>query len=100
MAMDYDPRDHMPTARQVLAAWVLCLGMIGLAVGLTAMRHDLTSTAAAADPIAVAPLADPSAMDGLRIPRFALCPPDPTRRSVAVAQRRQGSMSLPIDHCS
>ena len=97
--MDYDPRDHMPTARQVLAAWVVCLGIVGLTVGLAAKRHDL-ATAAAAEPIAAAPPADPSVMDGVRIPRFALCCTDPARRSVAVAQRPQRPMSLPIDTCS
>jgi hypothetical protein len=96
--MDYDPRDHMPTARQVLAAWVVCLGIIGLIVGLTAMRRDFTA-AAAADPIAATPPADPPVMDGVRIPRFAVCCPDPARRSVAAAQQPQGPMSRPIDTC-
>lgn len=97
--MDYDPRDHMPTARQVLAAWAVCLSIVGLTVGLAAMRRDFTATAAA-DPIAAAAApAAPSVMDGLRNPRFAVCCPDPARRSVAVAQRPQGPMSLPIYTC-
>jgi hypothetical protein len=98
MTMDYDPRDHMPTARQILAAWVVCLGIVDLAVGLTVVRH-FTSAAAAADPIAATRPADPSTMDGVRIPRFALCCLDPARRSVAAAQQPQGPMSLPIDTC-
>ena len=97
--MDYDPRDHMPTPRQVLAAWMFCLGIVGLTVGLLAGRHDLTTTAAA-DPIAAAIPADPPVMDGVRIPRFALCCPDPPRRAVAMAQRQQGPRSLPIETCS
>jgi hypothetical protein len=38
MAMDYEPRDHTPMAMQVLAAWVVCLGIVGLTVGLTGVR--------------------------------------------------------------
>lgn len=94
MAMDYDPRDHTPMAMQVLAAWVVCLGIIGLTFGLTGVRHHLAATAAVAQP------ADPPAMNGMRIPRFALCRPDPTRRSVAMARPHPGSMSLMIDLCS
>jgi hypothetical protein len=94
MAMDYDPRDHTPMARQVLAAWVVCLGIIGLTVGLTGVRHHLAAAAAVAQP------ADPRAMNGVRTPRFTLCRPDPTRRSVAMARPHQGPMSLPIDRCS
>ena len=48
--MDYDPRDRTPTTGQVLAAWAVCLGIIGLAAGSTAGRHDVT-TAAAVDPM-------------------------------------------------
>jgi hypothetical protein len=92
MAMNYDPRDHTPMARQVLAAWVVCLGIIGLTAGLTAVRHHLT-TAVAIDPIAAAQAAGSSAMNGVRIPRFTLCGPDPARRSVAMAQPHQGPMA-------
>jgi len=95
--MGYDPRDHIPTARQVLAAWVVCLAIIGLAAVSTA-AHDLTG--AAADPIAAAASAGRPAMNGVRTPQFALCRPDPPRRSAAAAQRLAGPISLPIDRCS
>jgi hypothetical protein len=97
--MDYDPRDHRLTARQVLAAWAVCLGIIGLTVGLGVVQRGFT-VRAAADPIAAAPPADPPVMEGVRIPRFVQCCSDPARRSVAVAQLPQGPMSLPIDTCS
>jgi hypothetical protein len=98
MAMDYYPRDHKPTARQVLAAWVVCFSIIGVTAGLAAMRRDFTATAAA-DPISATPSADRPVMDGARIPRFVQCCPDPARRSVAAAQPPQGPMSLAIDSC-
>jgi hypothetical protein len=95
--MGYDPRDHIPTARQVLAAWVVCLSIIGLAVVSTA-GHDLTG--AAADPIAAAASAGRPAMNGVQAPQFALCRPDLPRHSAAAAQRLAGPISLPIDRCS
>jgi hypothetical protein len=98
MAMDYDPRDRNPTTGQVLAAWAVCLGIIGLAAGSTAGRHDVT-TAAAVDPIAAAASAELPALIGARIPRFALCCSDQPPRPVAMAHRLQGLMSLPIDRC-
>jgi hypothetical protein len=63
--MDYEPRDHTPMAMQVLAAWVVCLGIIGLTVGLTGVRHHLAATAAVAQP------ADPPAACEFRGSRYA-----------------------------
>lgn len=94
--MEYDPGDHALTTRQVLAAWAVCLGIAGLAVGLTAGRHSLTN-AAAAGPTAAAP--SPPAMNGVQIPRFALCRPEPQQRLGALAQGTEEPVSPPIEHC-
>ena len=91
--MDYDPRDHTPTARQLLAAWTVCIGMVGVTVSLAPSRHDLADFAA--DTITVA---DPAATSGVRVPRFATWRYDLAR--CASAQRFQGPMSLPIERCS
>ena len=95
--MDYDPVDRAPTARQVLAAWAVCLGMAGLAVGLTAARHGL-SNAAAADPMAAAEPGSQT-MDGAQIPVFVLCQPDPQQRLVVLAQGTEEPLSPRIEHC-
>jgi len=97
--MDYDPRDHIPTLRRLLAAWVLCLGIGGLAIGLSAIRFAPSRIVAAGSSV-TGPPADLPAMTGARIPRFAAYCPKPPPHSIAVAPSPQGPMSLPIDRCS
>ena len=70
---DYDPINHAFTARQVIAGWIVCLGVVSLAIGLTAIHADDRAARAAAT-----------------MPEyFAVPPPDPTifrmpRRSIVV----------------
>ena len=96
--MSYDPRDRIPSARQVVAAWVICLGIAGLALGMTVGRRD-TATAAAADRTHVAKAAAPYPMTSLRIPRFVVCRADPPPPAPSASAKR-GPVSVPIDNCS
>jgi hypothetical protein len=38
--MTYRPADHIPTGRQVLAAWLVCLGIAVSGFGLPALWHE------------------------------------------------------------
>jgi hypothetical protein len=37
--MSYDPFEHRPSAGQIVAAWLICLGIAGLALAFTAERE-------------------------------------------------------------
>jgi hypothetical protein len=47
-AMDYDPADHVPTGRQVAAAWVACLAIAALMFAGPVVWHDASSAIATA----------------------------------------------------
>jgi hypothetical protein len=70
--MSYDPNDQVVTWRQVLAGWILCLGIAGLAVALTAEHHSISAVQA----VDSSPIAGPAMggrMTGTRIPHFVTC---------------------------
>jgi hypothetical protein len=96
--MSYDPQDHIPSARQIIAAWVVCLGIAGLALGMTAGRQEFVPEAAA-DPVHVAGAPDPCPMAGVRIPTLAVCQADQAGRATSLAHRDRGAMSLPASKC-
>jgi hypothetical protein len=48
--MSYDPFEHRPSAREIVAGWLVCLGIVGLALAFTAGRE--APAAAAAQPVA------------------------------------------------
>jgi hypothetical protein len=38
--MEYDPKRHAASTRDVVAAWVLCLGLLGLGLGIAAANQE------------------------------------------------------------
>jgi hypothetical protein len=58
--MSYDPFEHRPSPREIVAAWIICLGIAGLGVGLTA-GHEAPAAAPQPMPAAQAgPVSRPS----------------------------------------
>jgi hypothetical protein len=47
--MDYDPADHSPTARQVVAGWLACAAIACSALGLPALWGEMSPR----DPVAI-----------------------------------------------
>jgi len=92
--MSYDPNDHAITARQILAGWIVCLGIVGLAVAVTAERHPLSATSAI-DPHRTAAATERCSMNGIRLPSFAACAAG-RDRTVNIAR---GPMSVPAEPC-
>jgi hypothetical protein len=98
ITMDYNPRDHIPTARQIIAAWVVCGVITGLALGMTA-RHSVVP-AAAASPDATAQTSAPCPTANLRIPTFAVCRGSQADRLAGLTRKDRGPLSLPTNPCS
>lgn len=90
--MSYDPKDHVFTAKQIIAGWIMCVGVVSLGIGLTA-RHVpdpmIAPAAYAATTMSVQPC-------GRRLPRFPLCRSKP---SFDIAQGYQGVTTLPAGSC-
>jgi hypothetical protein len=97
--MHYDPKDHIPSAKAVAAAWIICVGVAGLALGMTAAQRDFVRPAVAT-PASVAKVPKPDPLTGVRIPEPAMCRADPTYRTRLPQQQIQGPMSVPVDQCS
>ena len=76
--MGYDPFEHRPAARDIAAAWVICLGIAGLGLALTVGRDALTAAASARP--AHTRAGDPSGcpMAGVRIPHAPPLPDEPS----------------------
>jgi hypothetical protein len=77
--MSYDPFEHRPSVRQIVAGWLICLGIAGLALALTAGR-EAPAAAESEQPVAAragGPGRDP--MAGVRNPDAhpALAEPNP-----------------------
>ena len=66
--MCYDPFEHRPTSREIIAAWVVCLGIVGLGLALT-LGHGAAQSAAAPNP---------STMAGVRLPGVRPAAADPS----------------------
>jgi hypothetical protein len=92
--MSYDPRDHAVTARQTLAGWIICIGIVGLAFAVTEGRQAI-SVASANDPIQAEAITGPCTMSGIHLPSFAACVAKPE----GTVKLAQGPMSLPAGHC-
>jgi hypothetical protein len=75
--MSYDPFEHRPSAGQIVAAWLICLGIAGLALAFTAER-EAPAAAVSGQPVAVR-AGDPGRypMAGVRIPDAHPVPAEP-----------------------
>jgi hypothetical protein len=92
--MSYNPNDHTVTARQILAGWVVCLGIIGLALALTGGRQAI-SVANADDPPYARAAAERCPLSGVRLPSFAACAVS-REGGTKLAQARA---PIPAEHC-
>ena len=91
--MNYDPEERKVNVRQILAGWILCVAMIGVAYAATGHRHAIP--AAPAGPAHVtAVMHRPS--DGARLPHFAWCAP---QRQDGTVRMARGPMPLAADSC-
>ena len=96
--MSYDPKDHAITGKQAAAAWVICLGIVGLALGVTA-RHGPAPAVAAASTPQIAAATAPSPLTGVHIPRYAQCCAKEGPRPLGLAEARSGVVPPPIETC-
>jgi hypothetical protein len=93
--MSYNPNDHTMTARQVLAGWIVCLGIIGLALAVTGGRQAI-SVANADDAQYAGTAAARCPLSGVRLPSFAAC----AAAEAGPTKLAQGHVSPPAEHCS
>ena len=91
--MGYNPDDHRITFRQVLAGWIVCLALVGLAVAATRHHHGIPRANAGDSPYAASAAYSPGVV---RLPYFAACAAE--RRDAARTAR--GPMSMPSNSCS
>jgi hypothetical protein len=98
--MDYDPRDYMPSGRQVLAAWVVCGVIVGVALGFTARHPVVPDAAAGPAATAAAQTSAPCPTANRRIPTFTVCPGSQADRLAGLMRKDRGPMSLPTNPCS
>jgi hypothetical protein len=96
--MSYDPQDHTPSPKQVVAAWAICLAIVGSALGLTVLHHNIVPDAVA-DPTKADMTANSAPLAGVHIPEFAICQAEPNPHSTACDPRKHGSMSAPAGQC-
>jgi len=92
--MSYNPNDHSVTARQVLAGWIVCVGIIGLALFVTGGRQPISIANADDPPHAVAAL-EHCPLSGVRLPSFAAC----TASSAGGAKLAQRHVTSLAAHC-
>jgi hypothetical protein len=82
--MGYDPFEHRPAARDIVAAWVICLGIAGLGLALTVGREVLSANASAQPAHTMAGGLVRCPMAGVRIP---LARPTPDKPSALLGSR-------------
>jgi hypothetical protein len=92
--MSYNPDDHTMTARQVLAGWIVCLGIIGLALAVTGGRQAIP-VANADDPQYAGAAAKCCPLSGVRLPYFAAC----AASEAGHTKLTQGHMSPLAEQC-
>jgi len=93
--MSYDPFERRPTAREIVAAWVICLGIAGLGLALTVGREaPAAATTAQALPGAAH---DPDGMAGVRLPGAHPAPAEP---NPLVGSRFQPTQPMAAHHSS
>jgi hypothetical protein len=76
--MGYDPFERRPAARDIVAAWVICLGIACLGLALTAGREALTTVASPQPAHTMAGEPSCCPMAGVRIPRGRPIPDEPS----------------------
>ncbi|HTW53127.1 MAG TPA: hypothetical protein VME45_14645 [Stellaceae bacterium] len=91
--MSYNPDDQRIEPKQVLAGWILCLAMAGLAFAAIGQQR-VTPGVNAGDPPSIA-VAACCPVAGARLLPFIPCAAEP-RQAVRIAR---GPMSLPANPC-
>jgi hypothetical protein len=92
--MDYDPNQQRVTFKQILAGWLFCLTVVGLALTTSGYRNAMSDANTGGPPQAVAAICCP--INGARLPSFSSCAPE-ERGTVRLAT---GPSSLPANPCS
>jgi hypothetical protein len=91
--MSYNPKDHAVTAKQAIASWIMCIGIVSLAFAFTGGSHEKS---AATDDLKQAETTMRCCpMSGVRLPSFAVCA---AKREGAV-KLAQGPVSVPVGYC-
>jgi hypothetical protein len=101
--MEYEPGDHIPNRRHVAAAWIICLGIIGPALVMTAARPTLAppvNAAQAAHAGAQASAPNPCPLAGVRNPAYTLCRSGPPDHVTTLAKGANAPISVPANSCS
>jgi hypothetical protein len=99
--MEYEPGDHIPNRRHVAAAWIICLGIVGPALLMTAARPAVAPAATAAQQAhAQVPVSNPCPLAGVRNPSYTLCRSGPSERLSVVAKGAHTPASIPVNACS
>ena len=92
--MSYDPHDHVVTARHALAGWIVCIGVVGLALAATGGRHTIPADTAS-DPTQAEAIVGHCPLNGVRLPSSAVC----IAEQKDITKLAQGPMSMPAGHC-
>ena len=66
--MSYDPFEHRPSAREIVAAWIICLGIAGLGLAFTVGREAPADAASVQSAPATMGDSDRYPMAGVRLP--------------------------------
>jgi len=99
--MEYEPGDHVPNRKHVAAAWIICLGIVGPALLMTAVRPSIAPPATAAQQAQIqAPAHDPCPLAGVRNPSYTLCRSGPSERLANLAKGSRAPVSIPVNSCS
>jgi hypothetical protein len=96
--MNYDPQDHTPSPKQVVAVWAICLAILGSALGLTVLHHDVVPDATAGS-TKVEATANSAPLAGVHIPEFAFCQAEPDQHSTALDRQKSGARSAAANRC-
>ena len=97
--MDYDPKDHAFTVKQIIAGWIVCIGIVGLVLGLACGHADGPAAAMAAGPSPRAVLMTPLPPRTLHGATFTGCPGSEGSRRISLAQANGGPPSSPSRSC-
>jgi len=92
--MSYDPEDHVVTAKQALAGWIICVGIVGLALAVTEGRQAIPA-ATAGDQVHAAAMTGRCALSGIRLPGSGVC----TAKREDAVKLAQGAIPAQTGRC-
>lgn len=96
--MNYDSDEHSVAGRQVVAGWIVCLVIIGLALGLMG-KHESAPEAVSTPTWQIATMGGHDPLSGAHIPRFVQCCSRIDKPLLAAAERWRSAVSSPTGGC-